>query len=172
MATTVEVGGWGGGGGEEVRVLHSVWGTTSQWQNKTGLENTVGGGGGETRGKRREWGQGSGRAGGYLTGDDGTRGQSSGAVWQSRWPSWAVRPNEPSGFRGRKELLNSALVSRYPQYVNWHLRTLSITTYLRGHPESDEKAGSWRGGGGGGNWWQWDPGSGDGCEWRKGGGDN
>ena len=38
---------------------------------------------------------------------------SSGAVWESRWPSWAVRPNEPSGFRGRKDLLNraSALVS-------------------------------------------------------------
>ena len=27
---------------------------------------------------------------------------SSGAVWESRWRSWAVRPNEPSGFRGRK----------------------------------------------------------------------
>ena len=27
---------------------------------------------------------------------------SSGAVWESRWGSWAVRPNEPSGFRGRK----------------------------------------------------------------------
>ena len=28
---------------------------------------------------------------------------SSGAVgqWESRWTSWAVRPNEPSGFRGR-----------------------------------------------------------------------
>ena len=34
---------------------------------------------------------------------------SSGAVWESRWTSWAVRPNEPSGFRGRKELLNRAL---------------------------------------------------------------
>ena len=33
---------------------------------------------------------------------------SSGAVSESRWPSWAVRPNVPSGFRGRKELLNSA----------------------------------------------------------------
>ena len=41
---------------------------------------------------------------------------SSGAVWESRWPSWAVRPNEPSGFRGRKALLNhaSALVSACP----------------------------------------------------------
>ena len=41
---------------------------------------------------------------------------SSGAVWESRWPSWAVRPNEPSGFRGRKAILNhaSALVSACP----------------------------------------------------------
>ena len=55
---------------------------------------------------------------------------SSGAVWESRWPSWAVRPNEPSGFRGRKELLNraSALVTTCPKYVNWHLRTLSINS--------------------------------------------
>ena len=55
---------------------------------------------------------------------------SSGAVWESRWPSWAVRPNEPSGFLGRKELLNraSALVTTCPSYVNWHLRTLSITS--------------------------------------------
>ena len=39
---------------------------------------------------------------------------SSGAV--SRWPSWAVRPNEPSGFRGRKAILNhaSALVTACP----------------------------------------------------------
>ena len=38
---------------------------------------------------------------------------SSGAVWESRWTSLAVRPNEPSGFRGRKDLLNraSALVT-------------------------------------------------------------
>ena len=35
---------------------------------------------------------------------------------ERRWTSWAVRPNEPSGFRGRKELLNhaSALVSACP----------------------------------------------------------
>ena len=41
---------------------------------------------------------------------------SSGAVWESRWMSWAVRPNEPSGFRGCKELLNraSALVTTCP----------------------------------------------------------
>ena len=41
---------------------------------------------------------------------------SSGAVWESRWPSWAVHPNEPSGFRGRKAILNhaSALVSACP----------------------------------------------------------
>ena len=32
---------------------------------------------------------------------------------ESRWPSWAVRPYKPSGFRGRKAILNhaSALVS-------------------------------------------------------------
>ena len=34
---------------------------------------------------------------------------SSEAVWESRWTSWAVRPNKPSGFRGRKDLLNRAL---------------------------------------------------------------
>ena len=41
---------------------------------------------------------------------------SSGAVWESRWTPWAVRPNEPSGFRGRKDLLNraSALVTTCP----------------------------------------------------------
>ena len=41
---------------------------------------------------------------------------SSGAVWESRWPSWAVRPNEPSGFRGRKAIMNhaSALVTACP----------------------------------------------------------
>ena len=40
---------------------------------------------------------------------------SSGAVWESRWTSWAVRPNEPSGFRG-KDLLHraSALVTTCP----------------------------------------------------------
>ena len=41
---------------------------------------------------------------------------SSGAVWELRWPSWAFRPNEPYGFCGRKDLLNhaSALVSACP----------------------------------------------------------
>ena len=39
-----------------------------------------------------------------------------GAVWKSRWPSWAVRPNEPHGFRGRKAILKhaNALVSGCP----------------------------------------------------------
>ena len=42
----------------------------------------------------------------------GTAGEFS----RSRWTSWAVRPNEPSGFRGRKAILNhaSALVSACP----------------------------------------------------------
>ena len=31
---------------------------------------------------------------------------SSGAVGGSMWPSWAVRPDEPYGFRGRKAILN------------------------------------------------------------------
>ena len=56
---------------------------------------------------------------------------SSGAVLESRWPSWAGRSNEPSGFCGRKELLNraSALVTTCPLlYVNWHLRTLNNTS--------------------------------------------
>ena len=40
----------------------------------------------------------------------------SGSVWESRWPSWAVCPNKPSGFRGRKAILNHvlALVSACP----------------------------------------------------------
>ena len=31
--------------------------------------------------------------------------QSSGAVWKSRWPSWAPVPNKPYGFCGRKATL-------------------------------------------------------------------
>ena len=48
----------------------------------------------------------------------------------SRWPSWAFRPNEPCGFRGRKAILKHApaLVSACPYYVNRHPRTLSNTT--------------------------------------------
>ena len=42
--------------------------------------------------------------------------RASWAMWESRWPSWAVRPNEPSGFRGRKAVLNraSAMVTACP----------------------------------------------------------
>ena len=62
---------------------------------------------------------------------------SSGAVWKSRWPSWAIRPNEPYGSRGRKATLNhaSALVSACPWYVNRHPRILSNTgrTLCRQH---------------------------------------
>ena len=40
----------------------------------------------------------------------------SGAVRESRWLSWVVRPNEPSGFRGCKSILNyaSALITACP----------------------------------------------------------
>ena len=34
--------------------------------------------------------------------------QSSGAESKSLWPFWAVLPNEPYGFRGRKAILNHA----------------------------------------------------------------
>ena len=34
--------------------------------------------------------------------------QSSEAVWESRWPSWAPCPNAPYGFCGRKATLNYA----------------------------------------------------------------
>ena len=46
--------------------------------------------------------------------------RSSGAVWESRWPSWAPCPNETYGFCGRKATMNHAyaLVTVCPQYVN------------------------------------------------------
>ena len=58
---------------------------------------------------------------------------SSGAVWELRRPSWAVRPNEPSGFHGRKAIYWTMLrhwLQLVPnkKYVNWHLRTLRITS--------------------------------------------
>ena len=53
--------------------------------------------------------------------------QSLGAVWKSRWMSWASCPNEPYGFCGGKATLNhaSALVTVCPWYVNRHPRTWS-----------------------------------------------
>ena len=42
----------------------------------------------------------------------GVLSRSSGAVWKSRWPSWAFRPNEPCGFSGRKAILNGHAGSR------------------------------------------------------------
>ena len=70
-------------------------------------------------------------------------------MWESRWPSWAVCPNKPSGFRGRKDLLNraSALVTTCPWYVNWHLRTLSINSPSSSEShaqEQSESAREWR----------------------------
>ena len=49
-------------------------------------------------------------------------GHSSGAVWESRWPSWAVRPNEPSGFRGRKAMLR-----------HWSQLVHNMSTDIWGH---------------------------------------
>ena len=75
----------------------------------------------------------------YKRGNEiSSKNHSSGAVWESRWTSWAVRPNEPSGFRGRKDLLNraSALVTTCPWYVNWHLRTLSINSSSSSAPKN------------------------------------
>ena len=53
-----------------------------------------------------------------------------GAVWKSRRPSWAPRPNEPYGLCGRKAILNhaSALVTVCPEYIDRHPRTWSSTS--------------------------------------------
>ena len=58
-------------------------------------------------------------------------GQSSGAVWELRWPSWvSVLSNELYGFRGRKAILNHAhaLSQLVPKMSAWHPRTLSSTS--------------------------------------------
>ena len=68
-------------------------------------------------------GAGGGGGGGGVTASDVTRRATLGPllrqltiIVQELWTSWAVRPNEPSGFRGRKDLLNraSALVTACP----------------------------------------------------------
>ena len=50
--------------------------------------------------------------------------QSSGAVWKSRWPSWAPVPNKPYGFCGRKATLNNnsqnALLKKLVTHVELH----------------------------------------------------
>ena len=53
--------------------------------------------------------------------------QSSGAVWKSRWPSWAFRPNEPSGFRGPKAILIETMLTDWSQLVP------NMSTDIRGH---------------------------------------
>ena len=40
-----------------------------------------------------------------ITYNGSERVYSSGAAWESRWPSWVVPPNEPSGFCGRKAIM-------------------------------------------------------------------
>jgi len=50
----------------------------------------------------------------YYKRESTTGHSSSGAVWESRWTSWAVRPNGPSGFRGHKDLHARTLVSACP----------------------------------------------------------
>ena len=42
---------------------------------------------------------------------------SSRAVWRSRWPSWACRPNEPYGFCGRKATLNRAVLRHWSVFI-------------------------------------------------------
>ena len=50
---------------------------------------------------------------------------SSGDVWESRWPSWAFRPNEPYGFRGRKAVgLSLSLICQpTSEKIEQHNRT-------------------------------------------------
>ena len=69
--------------------------------------------------------------------------QSLGAVWESRWPSWAFRPNEPYGFCGSKATVNhaSALVTVCPWYIKRHPRTWSSTS--SSSPSSSSSSSSW-----------------------------
>ena len=59
----------------------------------------------------------------YINTGPWTDHQSSAAVWKSRWPSWAPRPNEPHGFCGRKATLNT----HWSQFVS------KMSTDIRGH---------------------------------------
>ena len=73
---------------------------------------------------------------------------SSGAVWESRWTSWAVRPNEPSGFRGRKDSVTA------PCFGIGHNLSLICLMTSEDITEAAIHHGGWRllgmGGGGGG----------------------
>ena len=57
---------------------------------------------------------------------------SLGAVWESRWTSWAVRPNEPSGFRGRKDLLHRACLSLICHMTSEDIKHQLINTWQSG----------------------------------------
>ena len=60
---------------------------------------------------------------------------SSGAVWELRWPSWAVRPNEPSGFRGCKSYIKPCFgtglsLSLLCQLTSEDIKQHYLLTYL------------------------------------------
>ena len=64
---------------------------------------------------------------------------SSEAMWESRWPSWAVRPNEPSGFHGHKAILNHALalVSACPcQLTSEDIKQHYLPSILKQNPNT------------------------------------
>ena len=51
---------------------------------------------------------------------------------KSRWTSWAVRPNEPSGFRGRKDLEPCFGIGHNLSLIcQWHLRTCINSSALK-----------------------------------------
>ena len=53
---------------------------------------------------------------------------SSGAVWESRWTSWAVRPNEPSGLLVSVDVKNYWTVLRH-----WSQLVPNMSTDIWGH---------------------------------------
>ena len=59
----------------------------------------------------------------------GLKAHSSGVLWESRWPAWAVRPNEHHGFRGRKTTWYCQLCSRR----HWSQLVPNMSTDIRGH---------------------------------------
>ena len=54
----------------------------------------------------------------------------TGAVWKSRWPSWAFRPNEPYGFCGRKAATLNHALRHWSQFVPKYVNPTSEDTKL------------------------------------------